>query len=73
MGNEVWQMKRLNFLIERNNAFDLIKNFKLLVKNYDDPKHRGRYISMPMVSNGEYIINIVIERKKKCVTTEPKQ
>ncbi len=66
-------MKRLNFLIDRNRAFDLIKNIKILVKNYDDPKHKGKYISVPMVSNGEYIINIVIEREKKCATTEPKQ
>lgn len=58
-------MKRLNFLIERNKAFDLIKNLKVLVKNYDDPNHKGKYISVPMVSNGEYIINLVIERKNR--------
>ena len=66
-------MKRLNFLIERNKAFDLIKNLKILVKNYDNPEYKGKYISVPMVGNKEYTINLVIERKQECATTEPKQ
>lgn len=66
-------MKILNFIIDRNKAFDLIKNLKILVNNYDDIKHKGKYISVPMVSNGEYLINIVIERKPKCATIEAKK
>lgn len=69
MGQEVVERRKLRL----SNLTQFKKDLKTLVKNYDDPKHKGKYISVPMVSNGEYLINIVIERKPKCATIEAKK
>lgn len=59
-------VKKFNFRIERNQAFDIIQNLKTLIKTYDDPtKADSRYISVPLVGNEQLQIDVVIDRKYK--------
>jgi hypothetical protein len=57
-------MQVVTFEFKRNQIIDLMKAFKLVLKDYDDPQKPGRFVVARLMANANYIVEIGLDRAK---------
>lgn len=59
-------MRTATFILKRNDAIDMIRALKQMVKRYDDPCEAVEYVALHLIKSKDLIIDIKIKKDSTC-------